>query len=603
MRVRWCAWVVALVLGFGCAPDPDVPEAVDVATRPVTLSPDLRFPEDDPAVVAVEVHDDRLVLQLSGELAEPLDVGLMVTGVSGEYGYLRRIRAVSREGDRLTLMTEQGAIDDAIVDGAIEFRFLDDGALATPGVAPLTASTSVTFEETVGPATLSVTGSLTANFEPNFRMNELPPDTSEVEFTMPGTIVGELRAEVSSSAGISETRERRFPVGRRYFVGLVGGFPLLPGWVDYGVDVGAGIEASGSATASYSLTYTIPASLRIARTAAGEWSAEGTADTSSLPVLTPDFAAEAEGTARVFVRPYVEIVFWGVGGPSARVEAALVASGRANADPSGAEYCWAVDANLDAIFELGVTFSERLRYEHRWPLASRRLAESDPPCDDRCFPSTGDWWSAGGGLESCTTLDDPCEYHLEASPVDILHWYNAIDGTAGYECLVASESTSCAFQCTYPGSSDVNTLAVIDEWTVDVTTQSGGRTHRGSLHRCRASLTELAYPTTFVRNSEWTSYWAVPGADCIDATALPTTVIVNPGTEGVTFTVDGVAMTTNGSSFAIVCAEDFYISTPYAPPSAIFELLSPTTAVVRWPVEALAGSGDTCRYSATFAVP
>ena len=375
-------WLVAGGLVAACdSPPPDSgPEPVDIATRSVTLSPNLHFPEEDPAVSAVEVNADEIVLSLSGELRAPLAEGDLVAGAAGEHGYLRAISAIARDRDRLVLTTRQGGLDEAIVDGAFELRFLDDGVVANPGVAPLTAATSVTLEVSDGPYTASVTGSLTADVDPSLRFDARPPSTREVVFTMPGTITGELRAEFTSSAGFAGEADRRFQIGRRPFYAQVGPLPVI-GSVEYGVVVGANFEAAASVTLSKSISLAIPVSLDVVGNVGGEWTTSGSADTSGAAVRMTTLSAEGTVEAQVFVRPYVDVVFYGAAGLRTGVRGSFDLTGQASAGPSGTEACWRLDANLAAELYIDTVFVDDPLFSRTWPLATARVAESDPPCE------------------------------------------------------------------------------------------------------------------------------------------------------------------------------------------------------------------------------
>jgi hypothetical protein len=121
---------------IGCAAETqledDIPDGMTVEViRPLVLTDEARVPENDPVYDGVEVHADRLVFLLSGELAEPLEAGHVVAG-RGDGGYLREITSVSTLVDgRLEVFTDQAQISQFLADGHIKVHYDPPGEEGT----------------------------------------------------------------------------------------------------------------------------------------------------------------------------------------------------------------------------------------------------------------------------------------------------------------------------------------------------------------------------------------------------------------------------------------------------------------------------------------
>jgi hypothetical protein len=132
---------LSLALLVGCAAETqngdDIPEGMTVEVlRPLVLTEEARVPENDAVYDGVEVHDDRLVFLLSGELAEPLAAGHVVAG-RGDGGYLREITSVGAlSGGRLEVSTIGAQISQFLADG--HFRVHYDPPDTASSTSPLT---------------------------------------------------------------------------------------------------------------------------------------------------------------------------------------------------------------------------------------------------------------------------------------------------------------------------------------------------------------------------------------------------------------------------------------------------------------------------------
>jgi hypothetical protein len=124
------ASLVAVVLGGCAAEDPSpttlpTPEGLEVEVlRDIVLTENARIPENDPAYVGVEVHRDRLLFELRGDLEQPLEAGDVIVGSGGAQGYLRRATDVTRAADgRVEVATEDAVLTDLIYQGHFIVRY------------------------------------------------------------------------------------------------------------------------------------------------------------------------------------------------------------------------------------------------------------------------------------------------------------------------------------------------------------------------------------------------------------------------------------------------------------------------------------------------
>lgn len=310
----------------------------------VQLSSELRLLENHPNCEDVEVTADSVTyLWKTDASAVDVEVGSILVGEKGG-GYVRRVNSIDASGTTLTVATEPASLADAIMAGDFTMPLVQsDGWSQCPeGVAcslldVIDISGTVLYDGEVGGVPLQVSiprGTLQFSPSVDFEMSVgFPGRIKHLSGVVSGEFTADIEVEARTGGAVNFAEEVDVsgPAAPLYSYPFtfVAPTPLgpLPIVGTANLDVFVGFRAGAAATAAVSSGVTASAGISVgASYDDGEWTS--TAEPSFNAQIHPiEFESFASAAVEAYVRPEVNVVFYGVAGPRFAVEPMVRLSG------------------------------------------------------------------------------------------------------------------------------------------------------------------------------------------------------------------------------------------------------------------------------------
>jgi len=406
----WCS-----ALAMGCAGELLSSNSAGPAAGTITWSPDVRFPERDPAFVSAQGMDtQQLILSFSSMPQSLIVPGDIVMGYFGG-GYLRRINRIEWTDDRTAVLETTGAeLTDAIIEmnAHLDTTAIDDEFHPGPadGVSGSASALTATADFALGQY-------LSAAFA-----NEIDFEDSHISFDPEVTVdlvIADRRMEVfdvtiEACATIrvvtSLTAAGTLNLGQS--VTIPTPFPPIP--VTIG-PIPATLEIKATAGAELSLSSS--GSLRAGGEITGciTVGAHYDPDTEQLiptgsgtveaTTIGPEIELTHGASLRLSVGPKATLYFFGVAGPFAGVSPYV----RFGATPGTTGIDWTLNGGVSASIGLEARVPpilnplRNLRVSHSFPLYDRVLASGTLPgaCVPQCSGLECGDDGCGGSCGSC----------------------------------------------------------------------------------------------------------------------------------------------------------------------------------------------------------
>jgi hypothetical protein len=382
----------------------------------ITLTERTRIPEQDPMFVFVEVSEGSLVFTYSSNPQTMLGVGDIIVG-STQGGYLRRAESVtSRAGGVVEVGTTQAVLTDAVESGTLRLNLVSEtdwtrvpgiGTSSTPLTASWDFSGEVLFDgQTADGAQLTATipkGNVDFSPDVEFEVGIEAGEVRSFKTIATGELAIDVDVVVTSDNAYEYATELAVAKYAHPFFTAIGPLPVA-GFVEVTFNVGlsAAANACGEVSAGFDATTTARSGLEFKE---GAWS------TVWDPGLSanrhgPTWGVNGNANARVWVRPEIQLVLYGAGGPTFDVEPyAQLDATIAPPPPS-----WELTAGV--VGHVGVEVGARVvswdvGFQYEAELFDWHTTLATGACDQAC-PSAGTTECSGGQTRTCTTGADGC---------------------------------------------------------------------------------------------------------------------------------------------------------------------------------------------------
>ncbi len=332
-------------------------------------------------------------------------------------GFLRKVTAVSVDGDRVVVQTVQATLEEAIERGRIEggqtltpqdVRAASQGAGVRLKSMPRGTDVGV-FEIEVNhvlsdedgdPQTTSdqVRAVGTISFAPSYTF-ELDIDHATIRrLTFVYTTTETVELEIQSQVEIVEVHERQ-KLASYEFLPLEIPVGILPVLITPVLTVEAGVDGSVSVGMSTSASHSMTRAADL-RYDAGNWSLE--------PCVKRDFeytppSVSVTSRAQVYAGPKLELLIYGVVGPTCAVHGYLAFDADAGRTPWWELYAGLrgeVGVEVEVLSRVIARYSATL-FDEKWPLAQAETPPELPP------PASG-----GGRIAFVSNRDGGLEIYV-----------------------------------------------------------------------------------------------------------------------------------------------------------------------------------------------
>jgi hypothetical protein len=421
----WVTTIISLILGACAAPpaeepaeepaSTEIPPELDAtnlgeefspgrivfASDLLMLTPDLIAQmepayDDSDTITAAELDATGGDIKFIQMDASMFQVGQIIsTGVSDEtpYGLLRKVVDVNQVGSEVLVTTEQAKLEDAIEEGEFSVTYsqfsssldsvassLGGGALMKAAPKPIAAPIEIDLIDEVlyndGQG-----GQVTANgriyITPDFFFHVDVSGATIQELTFENRTVIDANIEVFS--GVKYEIHENIEIYKKLLPPIA--VPEMPFVViTPKIVVSVGLDGQVSSGVTLGARYKNNASVKVAW-ANNNWDITQNGNATST-YIAPEFKATL--SARVYARPRLELLLWGVAGPYAHIDGyyKFIASPQNNP-------WWTLDLGIDAVIGVSIKifkFVELNPLHKEFPLYHKTIAHAPEELEPAAEP-------------------------------------------------------------------------------------------------------------------------------------------------------------------------------------------------------------------------